>query len=155
MDRKDQSKALFLNGETIQAIADRFNISRRTVERWADAGNWREEKEQQSNVVPLAKPKQPKLVTHPPIRAPLRRSDSGIDDLEVIEGAIAELSASLPVAEDKSKGGIATALGRLVELRQKMQPKTAAELAQQVIDLGISPAEFVAELKEKWQQRRA
>ena len=153
MDRKDQAKALFLNGETIQAIADRFNISRRTVERWADGGNWREEKEQQSNVVPLAKPKQqPKLTTHPPVRAPLRRSDS-IDDLEVIEGAIAELSASLPDSPVMSKGSIANALRGLIEYKRKLQPPTAADLAQQVIDLGISPAEFVAELKERWQHR--
>jgi transposase-like protein len=152
MDRKDQSKALFLNGETIQAIADRFGISRRTVERWADAGNWREEKEQQSNVVPLAKPKPKPTTTHPPIRAPLRRSE-GMDDLEVIEGAIAELSASLTDPEERSKGSIATALCRLIELRRKLQPPTSTELAQQLIDLGISPAEFVRELKEKWQQR--
>jgi transposase-like protein len=152
MDRKDQAKALFLNGETIQAIADRFDISRRTVERWADAGNWREEKEQQSNVVPLAKPKQPKLATHPPVRVPLRRSE-GLDDLEVIEGAIAELAAALPDADDKSKGGIANALRGLVEYKRKLRPPTATELAQQVIELGISPTEFVRELKEKWQHR--
>jgi hypothetical protein len=40
-------------------------------------------------------------------------------------------------------GGIATGLCRLIELRNKLVPKSAAELADMAIALDISPQEFI------------
>ena len=74
------------------------------------------------------------------------------DDIQVVIAAIADLHATLPVAENKSKGGIAGAIARLVELKRKLQPETAADLAARAIELEITPDEFMQALKEAWQK---
>lgn len=179
--RRIEAKKLSLEqGLTQAAIAQQLSVSTRTIERWASEDGWGARKKAQSKVVLIseAKPKpQPSLQaapasTHsnPPSTRP-RRQRGEIDELEIVEGAIANLSLLLgdtdrdcmeneygrvkPI-DTRGIGGIAGALVRLLEYRRKIQPPTAADLAEQVIALGISPSEFVAELKQRWQlQQRA
>jgi len=53
--------------------------------------------------------------------------------------------------DERSLGGLAGGLVRLLEYRRKISPPTAALLAEMVLALGISPTEFVRELRDKWQ----
>jgi hypothetical protein len=164
-----KAKEAFLAGETIAAIATRFEMSRRQIERWAKAGNWREEKEAlgKTNVVPMQKPNaKPQTTTAPPTRSKRKTSEkaSEIDELEIVEFAIADLSAAMYAAsksgDDNGKGidvralgGLAGGLVRLLEYRRKICPPTAAELAELAIALGCSPETFMQALHETWRKQ--
>jgi transposase-like protein len=162
---QDKAKTAFLAGETIAAIARRFEMSRRQIERWAEAGNWREEKKAlgKTNVVPMQKPNaKPQTTTAPPTRS--KRKASEIDELEIVELAIADLSAAMYAAskssDDNGKGidvralgGLAGGLVRLLEYRRKICPPTAAELAELAIALGCSPETFMQALHETWRKQ--
>lgn len=158
-EKKAVAKHLFDQGETIAAIARQLDVSRRTIERWADEGAWREKR----GVIPIGeakkKPLQPPPAsthTNPPAIRPHRRGGEALNELEIIETAIFDVAAAMTTAssEDvRSLGGLASGLVRLMEYRRKVQPPTAAALAEQVIEMGISPADFTRELREKWQLR--
>lgn len=176
-DKKELAKAKFITGESIQAIADQLDISRRTVERWAaeldeQGRTWRDLRESNTTtvqkVIPIAeaKAKAKSIPTDPtPYRNPpsVRRQKSQVDEFEIVENAIVSLDLLLgsmggmsddgrPV-DTRGVGGIAGALVKLLEYRRKIQPPSAAELAEQVIALGISPTEFARELREQWHLR--
>jgi uncharacterized protein YjcR len=51
-DKKEIAKAKFITGESIQAIADQLEVSRRSVERWAEADNWRALREANAGTTP-------------------------------------------------------------------------------------------------------
>ncbi|WP_414755560.1 hypothetical protein [Anabaena sp. CCY 9910] len=156
---KEIAKAKFITGESIQAIADSIKVNRRTIERWAgeNDGEWRKlrDKNATTNVIQLQpKPKQKLGGTQ--LRENFRESKpvgSPIDDIVAIESAISELHDSLPIAEDRAKGGIAGAIARLIELKRKLKPETVADLVERAIELEIGPDEFLAELKNAWQRR--
>ncbi|MEH1788411.1 MAG: helix-turn-helix domain-containing protein [Nostoc sp.] len=153
--RKEIAKAKFIVGESIQAIADDLGVSRRTIERWAAENDdeWRKLKDKngQTNVIQL----QPKPKVQSPKPAEFRRHNtSELEDIEVIESAIADIHASLPGAE-LGKGSMATALVKLIELKRKLKPETVADLVERVIELGIGPEEFLTELNNAWQRKRA
>jgi hypothetical protein len=161
---QDKAKEAFLAGETIAAIATRFEMSRRQIERWAKAGNWREAKEAlgKTNVVPMQKPKAVVQTTAPPMRS--KRKASEIDELQIVELAIADLSAAMYAASNSSDdngkgidvralGGLAGGLVRLLEYRRKICPPTAAELAELAIAIGYSPETFMQALHEAWRRQ--
>lgn len=161
--KKEIAKAKFITGETIAAIADAIGVSRRTIERWADEGDWRSLRsaatEQPPNVVTL-KPKSPESraastqFTHPPIARRISQGD--LDDIEIIENAIATLSGALAgEVPPQSLGAIAGGIVKLIELRLKLQPKTAANVAQMVLDLKLNRQEFMSELRAAWAAERA
>ncbi|MGG6295281.1 helix-turn-helix domain-containing protein [Leptolyngbya sp. AN02str] len=151
VDKKAVAKRLYEQGRSYAAIALDVGVSTRTVERWGSEGNWAVLR--QANVVPLERSEsQPRQ--RPTPRS--RRGDGAIDEMEIVEGAIANLAVLLDGSGDvdpRSLGGIAGALVRLLEYRRKVQPQTAAELAERAIALNINPAEFARELREKWQLR--
>ncbi|MBW4433073.1 MAG: helix-turn-helix domain-containing protein [Pelatocladus maniniholoensis HA4357-MV3] len=146
--RKEIAKAKFITGVHIQEIADSLGVSRRTIERWAAEGNWRDL--QQTNIVHL-KPKP--INSSPKLELPKIRSVESLDDIGIVEAALSELHASLPEADDKSKGGIAGAIARLVELKRKIKPETVADLVERAIELGVSPDEFLQQLRDAWAKR--
>lgn len=158
-------------GQTIAAIAAQLSVSRRTIERWADDGVWREKR---GNVVSINQPSKPQPVNNPnptPTREParVRRRDRGeIQELEIVESAISSLHllfTDMAAGPDEDENGrikpidtrgigtIGGALVKLLEYRRKIQPPTAAELAEQAIALGMSPAEFARELRQAWEKR--
>jgi hypothetical protein len=133
----------FVAGETLGAIAARYNLSTKTIQRWATVGAWRERRK----VLPMVKP------TKPAAR-PARRTPPKIDELAIVNLALANLSDALDRSPDpRALGSIAAGLCRLVDLRLKLKPRTAADIADLVIELGIDPSAFVTELKRQWNTR--
>ncbi|MEH2393894.1 MAG: hypothetical protein V7K21_20245 [Nostoc sp.] len=136
-------------GASSNAIADHFGVSKRSVD--DRIPQWRTTEKPASNVIQL----QPKPKAQNP-RLDFRRHDGEpIDDLFAVEAAITHLHDSLPAALDQSKGGIAGAIARLIELKRKLKPETVADLVERAIELDISPEEFLTELNNAWQRRRA
>lgn len=148
--RSAAERAYLSGDETLAEIARQFSVGDRTVEKWSVEDNWELKRQRiRDKVVEFARP-EPRPA---PVRVPTSRS-SDIDELAVVEMAIADLSAAMTSEQTsaQSLGGIAGGIARLIELRRKLRPATAAELAAQVIELGIEPKEFVAELKRLWAQ---
>ncbi len=147
----DKAKKDYTTGtESLAAIAMRFGISKRAVEKRASDEGWAALRQAQQG-------EQPKTVrtsapTPPP---PSRHRQQGLDEVEVIEEAIASLSAILSggMEDTRGIGGIATGLCRLIELRNKLVPKTAADLADMAMALGISPTEFIRALNDQCQKK--
>lgn len=134
-------------GASSSAIASVFGVSKRSVD--DRIPQWRTSEKPSIKVVQLQP--LPKVQNREPI---FRRNDTlVIDDTEAIQSAIAELHTSLSGAEDKSKGGIAGALAKLIELKRKLSVTTAADLAERAIELGIGPDEFMQALSDLWQKR--
>lgn len=131
----------------VRQIAAEFNLNARTIWGWISKESWDLEKQTQKIInFDANKTREPRQ----------RRSDAPIDQLEIIENAIRDLRDDLSVAEGREKAQIANALKGLLEYHGKLKPMSARELATRVVDLGISPAEFVAELKTAgWGAQRA
>ncbi|HEY9646971.1 MAG TPA: hypothetical protein V6C88_11405 [Chroococcidiopsis sp.] len=158
--RKTRAKELFDQGEDVTAIARELSVNRKTIQRWANDGAWREKRD----VIPIgqAKSKQAATAGHQNPPSVRRRRDQPIDERAIVDDAIISLSDMLTGMNNRGEdvpvdtrgvGGVAGALVRLFEYRRKINPPTAADLAEMAIALGVSPTEFVAELKAKWQQR--
>ena len=160
--RKEIAKAKFITNTSIQDIADELKVSRRTIERWANNGGWRETRRTEDSARQISREIRPESKTNlVTFEKPVARTGEfrdllrpqEIDDIEIIIAAIAELHASLPSCEDKSKGGIAGALARLIDLKRKIKPDTVADLVERAIELGIGPDELLRELRESWARR--
>jgi transposase-like protein len=162
---KEQVKQAYLSsGDSLATIAARFGVGERTIENWSKEGSWDTRRKAQK-VIPIGEAKsksQPTAATidPPPQReaAPSRsrRQRGDIDEIELIELAVADVSGAMSTAasEDlRSLGALAGALVKLLEYRRKIAPPTAAELADQVIALGVSPSDLVRELKTQWAER--
>jgi transposase-like protein len=171
MSDQQQAKKLYLDdGLTMDAIAQKLGVSRRTVERWSASdpeGKWTDLKLAQK-VVSFVRPdsaehSRPVERRDEPVKVRPRRQRGQVDELEIVESAIVNLDLLLgcmcgasgddrPV-DTRGVGTTAGALVKLLEYRRKVQPPTAAELAEQVLALNINPAEFAQELKRAWQLR--
>lgn len=144
-------------GASSNAIADHFGVSKRSVDdripQWRTTEKHADyaQGKPSSNVIQL----QPKPKNQNPKSEFRHRNIESIDDVEVIESTLAHLHASLPEAEDKSKGGMAGAIARLIELKRKIKPETVADLVERAIELDIDPEEFLTELNNAWQRKRA
>lgn len=150
------------SNNTLEEVAYQFGVSERAIKGKASAGKWAERRRGQ-NVIPIAD-KEPRAAKRrsldsdalPRIPRPKRRTEE-ISELEIIENAIVNLdslfNAICEIGDLRGVGGAAGALCKLVELRMKLKPKTAAELAEMAIELGITPTEFAFQLREKWQLR--
>ena len=149
IDWEPIKQAYLSSDESLASVALRFGVSKRAIEDKSAEGGWEalktaghvggEEEEEESPI---------------PYRRRSFARKAKIDEVDEVDHAITQLSGWIGGgAEPKSLEGCASALAKLIELRRKLVPLTAAELAEQVLALGISPAEFVTELKEKWQRR--
>lgn len=167
--RKKVAKDKFLTGASIASIADGLGVSRRTIERWADEGAWREQRTA-DKVVSFSKPLQaePESTHDRPRRSRPYRERKQIDEVEIIEEAIDSLSFLLtgmsagPDEDDNGRirpidtrgiGSVAGALVKLLEYRRKINPPTVAALAEMAIELGMTPAEFMEALRDAWRLR--
>jgi hypothetical protein len=143
----EAKEAYVTSTESLAAIAMRFGISKRAVEQRASDEGWAALRKGQS---------QPKTTRTPAPTPPTsRRHPQELDEVEIINDAIASLSGILSGSMEDTRGigGIATGLCRLIELRNKLVPKTAADLADIAIALDISPAEFISALNNQWQKK--
>lgn len=140
-DIQAAAKRDFQNGDTFIKIAERYKVSTKTVQRWAKAGHWRAEAVA-DNIVPLKAE----------FRERRERQPANINELEIVDFALEDLSAIMAAetVDVKAVGSIASALCRLIELRLKLKPRTASELADMAVALGLKPSDFAQELKERW-----
>ena len=162
--QKTTAKNLYLSDPslTYADIAKQVGKTPRTVERWANAEepSWAEQRkqtaeqrEQYAKVTSIQEARQ-----RPSNPRPVRKLTGPIDELQAIDGAIDTLTLALRAGDEtpaNSLGGIAGGLCKLIELRRKLAPPTAADLAQQVLELGLTPTDFVKELREQWANRTA
>ena len=166
--QKTTAKNLYLSDPslTYADIAKQVGKTPRTVERWANAEepSWAEQRkqtaeqrEQYAKVTSIEEARK-----RPSNPRPVRKLDGPIDELESIDGAIATLATALTGTGDghnaapaNSLGSIAGGLCKLIELRRKIAPPTAVDLAHQLLELGITPQEFVEELRDQWRNRSA
>jgi transposase-like protein len=134
-EKRAVAKARFLRGESLSAIAASLGTSTRTLERWSSAdkptwGELREQAQAQATPVLAVLPPVSKRPTPPPPAEPLptRRIRQGVEnELEVLDEAIGNLSADL-ATDALGKGAMATAMVRLYERREKLQPQTLEQL---------------------------
>lgn len=152
-------------GLTQAAIAQRIGVAQRTVERWASEDGWGARRKAEGKVVSISTPRSNHQ--NPP-SVKRQRKGEPLEELEMVEGVVESLyllllgmsaggiqddSGHQQPIDTRGIGGTAGAFVRLLEYRRKIAPPTAAALAEQAIALGLSPSEFVTELKRQWQQR--
>jgi hypothetical protein len=151
-DKKELAKARYIVGESPSTIAPKLGTSARTIQRWAEDGGWETLRQNNDKVVQInaaATVSKAQAIARSP-----RKAQRDFDALELVDDAIAILSGSMHGDVDpRAIGGIANSLRGLIEFRRKLCPPTAAELVEQAIALGISPAEFARELREAWGKR--
>jgi hypothetical protein len=129
----------------VKAIGKEFKISDRKIWQWIKDEGW----ENDRSIERLNNPPEPVPVPEK-VKPYLRpRGEGGpVNQLEIVEDAIRDLAAEMAGQEfARDKAQIANALKGMLQYHAVLKPKTAKELALQVVELGISPAEFVAELK--------
>ncbi|MEH1808462.1 hypothetical protein [Nostoc sp.] len=155
-DKIKLAEAKYITGEAPEEIAAALGVTRRTIDRWADEGNWAAHRENnKSNNVIQLQPKPREKLGGTKLREATRRRDTTsepLDDVVVVEDAISDIRVSLGGAEP-GKGSMATALVKLIELKRKLKPETIADLVERAIELDIGPEEFLTELKNAWQRR--
>ncbi|MEO1399695.1 MAG: hypothetical protein AAFV72_00390 [Cyanobacteria bacterium J06635_1] len=171
-EKKLAAKLAYVSSKDLSfsQLAEQFGVSTVTVQRWSSAdpdGPWtaqrrKREDLQVANVLPFAVPAgkahTPEELTRVAPKATREakaaREAGDIDPLQIVDLAIADLSSAMQTQAQfnlpQGMGACAGGLVRLLEFRRKLQPPTAAELAEQVIALGISPQEFTAELSRQW-----
>lgn len=162
-DKKKQAEALFMQGVTISDIARKLDVARRTIQRWKDEGDWEGIKDAlptTTKVISIASKPKPVNTDSTPHRNPpsLRVKADSKDSLSIAEEVIQDLQSELIGVGDtplngRDRAALANCLKAWVEYRDKLQPKTAADLAEMAIGLGINPAEFMTALKEQWAKR--
>ncbi|MEH2148577.1 helix-turn-helix domain-containing protein [Nostoc sp.] len=155
-DKIKLAEAKYITGVPPEEIATALGVTRRTIDRWAKDGNWDSHRQNaKSNVIQL-QPKPHVKLGGTKLREAARQHNTseGLDDVRVVEDAIADIHSSLPGAE-LGKGSMATALVKLIELKRKLKPETVADLVERAIELDVGPEEFLAELNNAWQRRRA
>jgi hypothetical protein len=161
-DKREQAKALFIQGVAIAEIERRGVASRRTIQRWMDADRkagkaW----EALLSSLPQPEPAQrPKVVSFDRPRgeaAPVRDrpslspSDYGTLDglLLVLDEAIvqARLELAHPTVA-QNFGAAINGLVKLIEARQKLAPVEDTALIELLLQRGVTPRELLAKLRE-------
>lgn len=149
IDWEPIKKAYLEEAETYASLALRFGIGKSTIEARASSEGWAALKESKFSGVSRVAPQNTRI--HPRGEWVNRN----LDEVEILETAILSLSGyfSVGLEDTRGIGAIATGLCKLIELRNKLLPKTAADLADMALALDISPEEFIRQLSEKWRQR--
>lgn len=153
---KERAKRLYLEGDTLASVALKIGRSKRTVERWSSEGGWEALKNGmpgnskfEKKAIALIESSEKKLnevKTRVEVRSAVRETIEGVNT------AINYLMDAIETQEAKAKSleGCVSALAKLFELREKLQPKTAADLAKMAIELGLKPEDFATELRDQW-----
>lgn len=140
--------------DSYAAIALRFGISKRAVEKKGAEEGW----EALRGAAKIAASPQSK--SNPPLKGEPRKAIASnspnrgtkIDELQILEDAIAYLALEVQATPIKSAEAGATAIARLLEVRRGfLPPTTAEEIADLCHQLDISPKDFIRALNEKWQ----
>lgn len=127
-----------------QKLSAQFKVSMSTLNNWAAEGKWEDQRmaavlSREAGKVEGAK-------------AAVRQRPQ-VDDLQILNDAIADLSAEVAAVEAKSKEGCASAVATLLKTKRELYPPDADGLAEMAVKLGITPADFIRSLKNKWAEQ--
>ena len=157
-NKKQQAKALYMQGLAISEIERQGIASRRAIQRWmsadAKAGeSWEAlrdslPKPEPIKVVSFERPRQQRNSGQIPSIPPT--PPENMDLLAVVDGAIATIAAALAASSDlRGLGGAAGGLVNLIKLRREMGDDAA--LAAEILKRYKTPSElreFFVQLKE-------
>jgi hypothetical protein len=155
----DQVRSSYIEGHaTLKELALKYGVGKSTLMNRASTEKWTTLKkagvtESENNKTDDTDDSDDVEVLRPRIKPKLRVITPGSyfeRTEEILDDAISILSEALPEARVRSAEATALALCKLLELRQKLSPPSALDLAEKAIELGISPTEFMRELKEGW-----
>lgn len=132
-----------------------------TIRKWSVSGHWRalqlaaaEQPAKEAAIAAKTKPQNRPDSPRPATVATLQGHRERKADLEHVLDAIAEVVAAIGEARAERDyrpiGSLATALCKLIELKLKLSPQSAADLAERAVELQLTPEAFLDELAEAW-----
>ena len=126
---------------SLNTLSSEFGVGFSTVKRLSSEGKWKDRRDAKdaSAVEGIAKGAIAATRTRP-----------RVDDFDVLNDAIADLSGSVAAIEAKSKEGCASALAKLLQAKRELYPPDADGLAEMAVKLGITPNDFLEALRSKW-----
>lgn len=141
-------KAAFLRRSkkpTYSALAQEFAVSRSSVFNKASEEGWPKERELFQATIETSRTQGAKAAV---------RNRPKVSPIQVLNDAIADISAEIAVTEAKSKEGCASTLARLLETQRALFPPNADELAAIAVQLNIKPQDFLEALKKRWEAQQ-
>ncbi|MEO0533262.1 MAG: phage terminase small subunit-related protein [Cyanobacteria bacterium P01_A01_bin.123] len=153
--KREQAKALYMQGISISDIAQQIGMSRKQVGRWKAADHWETlrnslPKPEPIKVVSFDRPRQPKAAP----RAPQRTIEPGEYDtldslLKLVDSAIDECRGEISthVFPGSFAAGV-NGLTKLIELRLKLKPIDDEALLALVLERYRNPRELAKGLRE-------
>lgn len=144
---KEQIRRAYVHGAAVVDLAQQFEISDRTIERWIDKEGWDAERKAEKaikKVVEFARPPKEK-------EAPVRIVPSSDRPDEIATTTIKDLQADMVVEmSGRDKAALSKELREWCRYREELQqPRTAADFAEQLRAAGVSVREFVQALKQQ------
>jgi hypothetical protein len=143
-------------------LAEQFEISDRTVRNWAKEGGWDAKRTAKSLIaknivefapragIPVPKASNPQRVRN--------HNPEIMSSIEIINHSIVDLYGDLGGAVGKDKAAIASALQRLVEYRDKLQPPTLDSLCDLVVEQldrwKLTEMDFALRFKQRQEERK-
>lgn len=132
------------SGDSLAAVALRFGLSKRAVEKIAADEGWAALRSaHRSSMATVAREAVEEIQR--------KQREDLVKDIEV---GITKLSYAIRETEPRSMEGCAAAMAKLIELHNKMVPVTAEELAEMAVNAGIKPNEFLKALNSAWELRQ-
>ena len=122
-------------------LARQFKIGLSTLNNWAAENKWEDLRSAKVAAREIGRVEGSKAAI---------RQRPKVDDLELMNNAIADLGAEVAVVEAKSKEGCATAMAALIKAKRELYPPDAEELAAMAVSLGITPSDFLTALQRRW-----
>ena len=126
---------------TLKALADEFGVGRSTVNALSCKGKWAAQRDAKDAATATGKAQGAIVAT---------RARPKLNDIDLLNNAIADISAEVAAIEAKSKEGCATALANLLKAKRELYPPDAEGLAELAVKLDISPNDFLEALRAKW-----
>ena len=127
-----------------KTLADDYGVSKASIERKASAENWQADREVTEQVKESQRVKSARKASTAVGRK--------VDDLDALDGFIADLYFDGKTADIKSREGAANAMANLLKVRRELFPPNADELAEIAFKLNINPNDFVEALKRRWEE---
>lgn len=139
-----QAKAMWTRGVSVTEIGRQCGIDRRTVYRWAKAGDWpRPEPEAETPTEPV------KLQVLPGGKLDTR-SERVSAMLTVIANLELAMAATIKNRDYRPLGSMAAAYCKLLDLFHRLQPDSPYDIASRAVELGID----MGDIAEAVTQRR-
>jgi hypothetical protein len=128
-------------------LAEEFEVSAKSIGNWARDGKWDSQRKAQKVIDISNTPKR--------AQSAVRATIDADDPIAIAELVISDLQAEMRCdMSGKDKAAVANSLKSWVEYREKLKPRTVADLADMMIGFmqehSLSPTEVVQELRSRW-----